>query len=84
MIDESVNHNSQFERLINHKKKSIYLSKNPASIAFIRINQLTYLFMMRENGGKIMKLQAKKFKLADIRQQSLFKKDMNQKWIIFR
>lgn len=47
-----------------------YLYKNAASVAFAELGQLNFQFMMRENGGKLMKLSVKKLNLSDFRESS--------------
>jgi vacuolar protein sorting-associated protein 13A/C len=42
----------------NPSKEHYLLYKNPASIAVAKLETLNYQFMMRENGGKFMRLTA--------------------------
>ena len=51
------------------------LTKNPASLAIIRIKKIIYHFFMRENGGKMMKLYIGTVKINDYREKSLLKKN---------
>jgi vacuolar protein sorting-associated protein 13A/C len=57
------------------------LYKNPASIALAKLDDVNYKFMMRENGGKLMKLIVHKINMADFRQGS---KLIENKWILFK
>ncbi|CAD8085165.1 unnamed protein product [Paramecium sonneborni] len=49
------------------------LYKNPASIAIAKLETLNYQFMMRENGGKFMKLSVQQLTLSDFRKSSTMK-----------
>ncbi|CAK73960.1 unnamed protein product (macronuclear) [Paramecium tetraurelia] len=49
------------------------LYKNPASIAIAKLQTLNYQFMMRENGGKFMRLSVQQLTLSDFRKSSTMK-----------
>jgi vacuolar protein sorting-associated protein 13A/C len=66
------------EALKNRKKQTLF--KNPASIALAKLKRVNYKFMMRENGGKLMKLIVEEVNLADFRMKS---KLLENKWILF-
>lgn len=48
-------------------RKRFFLYKNPASIAIGKLEGVNFKFMMRESGGKLMKLIVEKINLADFR-----------------
>lgn len=62
-------------------RKKMFLYKNPASIALIKLKSVNYRFFMRENGGKLMKLLIQKINIADFRLDSLLQ---DNKWVLFR
>ena len=68
-------------RSIKNERARYFLYKNPAYVCFAKLKRVNFKFMMRESGGKLMKLIVEKINLADFREGSLLH---TNKWVLFR
>jgi hypothetical protein len=50
-------------------------------VCIAKLKKVNFKFMMRESGGKLMKLVVEKLNLADFREGSLLH---TNKWVLFR